>query len=119
MFSQFDNELRRDKTVTAMVDLLRKGYWLWSPPIGYINKKKYHKAVKWEIVPSDKGKLLKKAFTWKAKGIFTNVEIIDKLKRLGMAINERRLSEVFKNPFYCGVLISKMIPGEIIEGRHV
>ena len=34
MFSQFDNELRRDKTITAMTDLLRKGYWLWNPPIG-------------------------------------------------------------------------------------
>ena len=32
MFSQFDNELRRDKTITAMSDLLRKGYWLWNPP---------------------------------------------------------------------------------------
>lgn len=28
MFSQFDNELRKDKTITAMSDLLRKGYWL-------------------------------------------------------------------------------------------
>ena len=118
MFSQFDNELRRDKTVTAMTDLLRKGYWLWNPPIGYINKKKYHKAVDWEIVPSKEGKQLKKAFLWKLKGIYTKVEIIDKLKGLGMAINERRLSEVFKNPFYCGVLISKMVPGEIIVGRH-
>jgi site-specific DNA recombinase len=25
---------------------------------------------------------------------------------------------VFKNPFYCGVLVSKMIPGEVIEGKH-
>ena len=118
MFSQFDNELRRDKTVTAMTDLLRKGYWLWNPPIGYVNKKKYHKAVDWEIALSKEGKLLKKAFLWKLKGIYTNVEIIDKLKGLGMEINERRLSEVFKNPFYCGILISKMIPGEIIIGRH-
>ena len=118
MFSQFDNELRRDKTITAMTDLLRKGYWLWNPPIGYINKKKYHKAVDWEIVPSKEGKLIKKAFAWKAKGIYTNVEIIEKLQSLGMTINERRLSEVFKNPFYCGVLTSKILPGEIIEAKH-
>ena len=118
MFSQFDNELRRDKTITAMTDLLRKGYWLWNPPIGYINKKKYHKAVDWEIVPSKEGKLIKKAFAWKLKGIYTNVEIIEKLQSLGLIIDERRLSEVFKNPFYCGVLVSKMIPGEVIEGKH-
>lgn len=35
-----------------------------------------------------------------------------------MTINERRLSEVFKNPFYCGVLTSKILPGEIIEAKH-
>lgn len=35
-----------------------------------------------------------------------------------MTINERRLSEVFKNPFYCGVLTSKIFPGEIIEAKH-
>ena len=118
MFSQFDNELRKDKTITAMTDLLRKGYWLWTPPVGYINKKKYHKAVDWEIVPSKDGKLIKKAFAWKLKGIYSNTDIIDKLKNLGITIDERRLSEMFKNPFYCGVLVSKMIPGEIIEGKH-
>ena len=52
------------------------------------------------------------------KGIYCNTEIIDKLKNLGITIDERRLSEMFKNPFYCGVLVSKMIPGEIIEGKH-
>ena len=118
MFSQFDNELRKDKTITAMTDLLRKGYWLWTPPVGYINKKKYHKAVDWEIVPSKEWKLIKKAFAWKLKGIYSNTDIIDKLKNLGITIDERRLSEMFKNPFYCGVLVSKMIPGEIIEGKH-
>ena len=118
MFSQFDNELRKDKTITAMTDLLRKGYWLWNPPVGYINKKKYHKAVDWEIIPSKQSKLIKKAFAWKLKAIYSNIEIIDKLQNLGMRIDERRLSEMFKNPFYCGVLVSKMIPGEIIEGKH-
>ena len=62
--SKFDNELRKDKTITAMTDLLRKGYWLWNPPVGYINKKKYHKAVDWDIIPSEDGKLIKKAFAW-------------------------------------------------------
>ena len=118
MFSQFDNELRKDKTITAMTDLLRKGYWLWNPPVGYINKKKYHKAVDWDIIPSKESKLIKKAFAWKLKAIYSNIEIIDKLQNLGMRIDERRLSEMFKNPFYCGVLVSKMIPGEIIEGKH-
>ncbi|MCB9223114.1 MAG: recombinase family protein [Crocinitomicaceae bacterium] len=118
MFSQFDNELRRDKTITAMAELLRKGYWLWTPPRGYVNKKKYHKAVEWEIVIDDEGKLLKKAFKWKLSGKYSNAEIVRKLNLLGMDINERRINEIFKNPFYCGILICKMLPGEVVEGKH-
>ena len=118
MFSQFDNELRKDKTITAMSDLLRKGYWLWTPPLGYINKKKYHKAVDWEIVINDKGRLLKKAFKWKVQNLYSNAEIVRRLQTAGMKINEKRLHEIFKNPFYCGILVCKMLPGEIIQGKY-
>ena len=118
MFSQFDNELRRDKTITAMSDLVRKGYWPWTPPRGYVNKNKYQKAVDWNIVINKDGNLLKKAFKWKAEGIYSNTEITSKLAKLGFKIDARRLTEIFKNPFYCGILVCKIIPGEVIEGRH-
>ena len=118
MFSQFDNELRKDKTITAMSDLIRKGYWLWVPPLGYVNNKKYHKAVDWDIAINETGKQLKKAFKWKAQNSYSNVEIVKKLQLSGVKINEKRLSELFKNPFYCGILITKMLPGEIIVGKH-
>ena len=119
MFSQFDNELRKDKTITAMSDLVRKGYWLWAPPLGYENKKKYHKAVEWDIAINETGEQLKKAFKWKVQNKYSNVEIVNKLNLLGIKINQRRLGELFKNPFYCGILITKMLPGEIIQGKHI
>ena len=118
MFSQFDNELRRDKTITAMSDLLRKGFWLWNPPLGYKNANKYRKAVDWKIEVDDNGKLLKKAFNWRLKNTYSNAEIVKKLNALGLKINEKRIHEIFRNPFYCGILVTKMLPGEIIEGRH-
>ena len=118
MFSQFDNELRRDKTITAMSDLLRKGYWLWNPPLGYTNENKHHKAVEWDIVINENGKHLKKAFNWRLNNTYSNVEIVRRLNALGVKINEKRIHEVFKNPFYCGILVCKMLPGEIIEGKH-
>ena len=118
MFSQFDNELRRDKTITAMSDLLRKGYWLWNPPLGYTNENKHHKAVEWNIVINENGKHLKKAFNWRLNNIYSNVEIVRRLNSLGVKINEKRIHEIFKNPFYCGILVYKMLPGEIIKGMH-
>lgn len=117
-FSKFDNDLRREKTVTAMKDLVRKGFWLWIPPLGYGNKNKYQKAANAEYYITKEGQLLKKAFKWKLKGLYSNVEIVEKLSRLGLVIDERRLQEAFKNPFYCGIIISKLIPGEAIVGKH-
>ena len=102
----------------AMSELLRKGYWLWTPPRGYENKKKYHKAVDWDISINEEGKLLKKAFKWKLSGKLNNADIVRKLNLLGMNINERRINEIFKNPFYCSILVCNMLPGEVIEGKH-
>ncbi|MCB9195528.1 MAG: recombinase family protein [Flavobacteriales bacterium] len=117
LFGQMDNELRRDKTVTGMKELLRKGFCPYSIPRGYINLNK-GKAVNQNIVLSDEGKLLQKAFHWKADLQMRNSEIIKRLSDMGMDIDERRLGEIFSNPFYCGIIVSKMIPGEVIEGRH-
>ena len=118
MFSHFDNEQRRDKTKVGMKDLVRKGYWLWTPPIGYENKKVHSKAVDWDIQITEEGKHLQKAFKWRLNNEFSNAEIVRKLNRLGVNINERRLGEVFKNPFYCGILRSKLLQGEVFEGKH-
>ena len=118
LLSCFDNEMRRDKTKTGMTELLRKGFWLWTPPRGYQNLNKYHRAVEWNIVVNEEGELLRKAFQWRAKNTYSSAEIVRKLNLLGMKINERRLHEIFKNPFYCGVLITKMLPNEVIFGQH-
>ena len=118
MFSQFDNEQRRDKTKVGMKDLVRKGYWLWTPPIGYENKNVHSKAVEWDIQITEVGKHIQKAFKWRLNNEYSNAEIVRKLNRLDVNINERRLGEIFKNPYYCGILTTKLLPGEVYEGRH-
>ena len=118
LLSRFDNEMRRDKTKTGMKELLLKGYWLWSPPRGYMNVNRYHRAVDWKIVVTEEGELLREAFQWRAKNTFSSAEIVRRLNIRGMKIDERRLFEIFRNPFYCGILVTKMLPGEIIPGQH-
>ena len=34
LFSQFDNELRKDKVVNGIIESLRQGYWVAAPPFG-------------------------------------------------------------------------------------
>src|SRR5690606_28019202 len=102
LFGQMDNELRRDKVVTGMRELLAKGYWLWAPPRGYEDLNK-GKAIERKLVVSEEGKLLKKAFEWKAYQQMPNVEIARRLNRMGLKMSEKRLIELFANPFYCGL----------------
>ena len=117
LFGQMDNELRRDKVVTGMRELLTKGYWVWAAPRGYKDLNK-GRATERKLVVNEEGKILKKAFEWKAYNQLSNVEITRRLKRLGVEISEKRLNTLFLNPFYCGLITSKMLPERVIEGRH-
>ncbi len=117
LFGQMDNELRRDKVVTGMRELLMQGYWVWAVPRGYKDLNK-GKATERKLVINEEGKLLKKAFEWKAYKQLSNVEIVRRLNKIGLNISEKRLNSLFLNPFYCGLITSKMLPGQIIEGRH-
>jgi len=76
------------------------------------------RATERKLVVNDEGKILKKAFEWKAYNQLPNVEIARQLKRLDVDISDKRLNNLFLNPFYCGLITSKMLPGQVIEGRH-
>jgi site-specific DNA recombinase len=117
MFSQFDNELRRDKSVSGMQEKLRKGHWTGAYPFGYTNANP-GKGKTPNFVITEEGKLLKQAFLWKANSNMSHVDIAKKLQKKGLNINDKRLSDLFRNPFYCGLIVNSLIPGEIIEGLH-
>ena len=117
MFSQFDNELRRDKSVSGMREKLRKGYWIGVIPFGYTNLNP-GKGKQQDIVINEKGEILRHAFIWKANEDITHNEISDRLAKKGLKVSGKRLSDLFRNPFYCGLIVSSNIPGEVIEGKH-
>lgn len=117
MFSQFDNELRRDKSVSGMQEKLRKGYWTGAYPFGYTNANPGKGKIP-NFVITKEGKLLKQAFLWKANDNMSHVEIAKRLQKKGLKINDKKLSDLFRNPFYCGLITNSLIPGEIIEGKH-
>ena len=59
LFSKFDNDLRRQKTISGTADVMRKGYWPYSTPMGYRNLNRKDVAVNHKYVITDEGKLLK------------------------------------------------------------
>lgn len=98
-----------------MKEKLLQGIWPCHAPLGYdhvtINGEK-------SIVVNQKGRLLRKAFLWKANEGITMVEIVKRLEALGLKIPHNRISEILTNPFYCGLLSHSLLEGELVEGKH-
>lgn len=115
LFSQYDNDLRRQKTIAGMKEKLLHGIWPCHAPLGYD-----HVTVNGEksIVINQTGRLLRKAFLWKANEGITMVEIVKRLEANGLKIKHNRISEILTNPFYCGLLSHSLLEGDLIEGKH-
>ena len=114
VFSHFDNQQRRAKTIAGMAEKVRRGYWVSIAPKGY----KYCGTKEKKLVHSEVAPLIKRAFEMKARGGFTNVEILHKLKLLGLNIKHKSLSKIFCNVTYIGYLSHALLDGEIIKGKH-
>jgi len=115
LFSHFDNQLRREKTIRGMKQKFEKGYYIGALPTGY--ERQLVGGVQ-QIVINREGAAIKKAFAWKANQGLRTSEIALRLKKLGYKIPEKQLSAIFRNVFYCGLLSNKMLEGRIVEGKN-
>ena len=115
IFSQYDNQLRKEKAVAGMKNKLLMGEWCVKPPMGYdiikINGKK-------SIIANADGALIRKAFLWKYYERLPMVEILHRLKAMGLEISKTHIGKVLRNPFYCGIISHKMLEGKIVKGKH-
>ena len=115
IFSQYDNQLRREKSMAGVREALMKGEWCHKAPYGYDEIKENGKR---KIVLNEKGKLLQRAFHWKANERITHTEISERLEALGLKLDEKRLSGYFRNPFYCGLMAHSALKGQLVEGNQ-
>jgi DNA invertase Pin-like site-specific DNA recombinase len=101
IFSEYDNQLRREKCMTGIKEALLRGEWCHAAPIGYEQKKVNGKRT-WVV--NAQGELLRKAFMWKATEKISNEEAKERLNRLGLKVSHQQMSSIFRNPFYCGLM---------------
>jgi DNA invertase Pin-like site-specific DNA recombinase len=115
LMSAFDNHMRKEKCVRGMKQKYEKGLYFGRPPLGYdcirVNGES-------KIVINEQGKLIAKAFKWKAEGKQTTVQITKRLNKLGFSITDKKMGWVFKNVFYCGLLNNKLLGAAVIEGAN-
>ncbi len=115
LFSYYDNMQRREKTIRGMLQKYQNGIFFGKPPLGYdvvvTNSQN-------TFVINHDGKLLAKAFKWKAEKKLPNYVIGLKLRTLGVKVTDKRLSALFRNVFYCGLLSNRMLGNEIVDGKN-
>ena len=112
IFSEYDNQLRREKCMAGVKEQLINGIWCTALPTGYDIVRREGKK---EFILNKKGRLIKKVFFWKAEGLSLE-SIKEKLSGLGWNIDSRRISDILRNPFYCGLLAHSALEGQLVEG---
>jgi len=115
IFSEFENNQRREKCMAGTREKLLSGRWSTTAPIGYDNVRVNGEKT---VAINETGKLIRKAFEWKANEGLSHLDIIARLKEKGLVLCKQTLSKILKNPFYCGLIVHKMLDGQIIEGKH-
>lgn len=115
IFSHYDNQVRKEKCVSGIKEALSRGEWCHGIMKGY---DAVYEGSKRRLVVNSEGKLIRKAFLWKANEGLSNEECRQKLARLGLKITFQMMSRIFKNPFYCGLIAHNLLEGKIVEGVH-
>jgi site-specific DNA recombinase len=119
--SRKENIDRVNTIVPNMIERMELGYWFGVVPVGYdhygprVKNEKFYKKEQKIIINND-GRILKEGFMLKLTGLYSDVEISKILLTKGLNICRKKLGTIWKNPFYCGVNINKMLKNPI-EGN--
>lgn len=115
IFSHYDNQLRKERCMAGTREALMRGVWCAHTPIGY------DKVVvngETTLVVNSTGKLLRKAFYWKVNENLSSEQCRERLANLGLKVSHQKLSTIFRNPFYCGMISHNLLEGRLVEGKH-
>jgi site-specific DNA recombinase len=118
VLNHYDNDAKSHRTKTNMREVMLKGYWPYSTPLGYQNLKPKHRAIDHKYIITEEGKWIKKAFQWKIEGKMTNKEICQELNKRGLRLTEKNFNYIISNPFYCGYVTGGLLKGELVKGHH-
>jgi site-specific DNA recombinase len=115
-----ENLERQEITIPGMKTYINNGGRFGSAPLGYDHygprvKKEGFLCAKQRFEINKTGKILIDAWKWKASGLYNDVQIINKLAMRGVKVRPQYISRMWRNPFYCSILVNKMVP-EPVQG---
>ena len=114
--SQYENEIRGERTTKGMKEALLQGRWVFRVPKGYArsidNKNKPM------LIPSQESKYIKEIFKLAETGLYRQVDIVNMLRKQGYKeLTENKLNRILRNPLYAGLIKVSWLP-DMIEAIH-
>jgi site-specific DNA recombinase len=98
--SQLDNEVRGSRTKAGMQEALRRGQWVWRPPLGYLPDGK-------SMQPDpERAPLVRLGFERFATGLYTRVQVLEILMAQGLRtlrggeLTPQKWGEMLSNRLY-------------------
>ncbi len=108
-FSQFDNDVRAERTVAGMKSALQSGRWTFKAPLGYLNVQSPQNG-KTIVHDPDKAPLIRQAFELYATGLYTKEQVLKKVTALGLKtqtgkkLHSQAFNKLLRKPIYAGLL---------------
>jgi len=105
--SQFDNEVRAERSIGGMKEATQEGRYVWKAPLGYENKKVDNKST---ITPNNLAPLIKDTFELVAKGHYSTEVIRHMMQSKGLCdkygncVTRSYFYRLLKNSLYKGVI---------------
>ena len=108
-----ENMERKEIIIPNMRAYVKAGNWFSKAPLGYDHygprvKNGKFLSQKQRIVINETGELLKEAWKWKLSGLYSDVQIMTKLSVRGVDLDAKKMSPMWRNPFYCGINTNKL-----------
>ena len=108
---EVENTRRTITVKRGMKKRLTEGTWIFSCPQGYKRDRNTG-----QIYITEEGECIRKGFQMLAKGKRV-YQVIEEMKLMGMDCNNSKAYRIFKNPLYCGLMVSAML-NEAKMGNH-
>lgn len=108
-FSQFDNDVRAERTVAGMKSALQAGQWTFKAPLGYLNVRGPQNK-KTLAHDSQKAPLVRQAFELYSSGLYTKEQVLKKITDLGLKtqtgkrLPSQTFNKMLRKPIYAGWL---------------
>ncbi len=116
---EIENDRRSMNVTSGMRRAMKEGRWMATAPKGYTNKRdENNKPI---IIPSEKAKFVRKAFTELAKGTKPAEHIRRELMKEGFICSRNNFNRLIRNPVYCGSIRIQARGGEeemVVRGIH-